>query len=103
MKSSEPIFIKIAVLNIFATINLCSILYDVEHKIIISKRSFFTHIYAFIVYYHSGGSDSQQLKKRLHNYNTGTNSEQVTGAIGNRIFQRKEVQLLWSANPQSAN
>jgi hypothetical protein len=59
--------------------NLCSILYDVEHKIIKSKRSFLTHIYAFIVYYHSGGGDSQQLKKRLHNYNTGTHSEQVTG------------------------
>jgi hypothetical protein len=61
MKSFEPIFIKIAV-HIFATMNLCSILYDVENKIIISKRSFFTHIYAFIVYYHSGGN-SQQFRK----------------------------------------
>jgi hypothetical protein len=62
MKSFEPIFVKIAV-HIFATMNLCSILYDVEHKIIISKRPFFTHIYAFIVYYHSGGGDSQQFRK----------------------------------------
>ncbi len=64
MKSFEPIFIKIAV-HIFATMNLCSILYDVEHKIIKSKRSFFTHINVFIVYYHSGGGDSQQLKKMI--------------------------------------
>jgi hypothetical protein len=48
MKSFESIFIKITV-DIFATMNLCSILYDVEHKIIISRRSFFTHIYMLLL------------------------------------------------------
>ncbi len=44
MKFFESIFVKITV-NIFGTMNLCSILYDVEQKIIISKRFSLSIIY----------------------------------------------------------